>query len=783
MNKNVFRLFIFILIFSPLAFGTVEQWSFTIMETLSLLALCLLLFNQMKDREPYLFDIPGIIPLILLLAYMLIQLIPLPSSFVKLISSNTYALYSETAGIVEPIGWIPLTINKKQTLIEFFRITSYAGLYIVTVQLLAKKEYLKKTVMAIIIFASVLSLFAMIQHLLSSNKIYYFRELTKGGSPFGPYVNRNHYAGFMTMVFPIVLSIFLFYKPDFRYGSLRERIAELFDQKMTSTHILIGFSAVLIALSIFLSLSRTGIIALTLSMILFGLLIVLKVNRSRGFSIMILFVLILCVVGWFGWEPIFERFEKIRDVSGDIYEKRFEFWNDSINIIRDYPLVGTGFGSFSHIYPKYRSISSNYFLGHPHNDYLELFIDGGIIAVILFVWFIAAVLSRSYRVFIKRRELYLIYLFIGSITGIISMLIHSVTDFNLHIGANGLYFFFLIGLTVSAAHTRFHENKKTYLETIKLSKRKIMFGTVSVLLIACGLFNISLLAGQFYYFPLKDKNLEISRSTEELQAMKNEALNAARFDPLEAEYQYYIAQTDRLLGNHESAAQYYRKALKLKPVNAEYLQMYGLVLSELRQDSTAERLLLAGIRYDRQNTLRYQIYAPWLFARDRKDAGIDYLKKAISMEPEKTREYIAIMVINGLRDEEIMMAIPESSVPYVHFADYLVSTGNDTIAENVYLKALAYTEKEKDIKTSVFINIYNYYRERRLFNNALYVMKKAADKLPDTVYIRLTRARAYEEAGLTHQAIEHYKEVLDRDPNNKRAKLRLEKLVKESAEQ
>jgi O-antigen ligase/cytochrome c-type biogenesis protein CcmH/NrfG len=780
MNKIVFRLFIFILIFSPLAFGTVEQWSFTVMETLALLALCLLLFNQMKERKPYLFDIPGIMPLILLLAYMLIQLIPLPSSFVKLISSNTYALYRETAGIVEPLGWIPLTINKKRTLIEFFRITAYASLYILAVQLLAKKEYLKKTVMVIIIFASLLSLFAIVQHLLSSNKIYYFRELTKGGSPFGPYVNRNHYAGFMAMVFPIVLSVFLFYKPDFTYGSLRERIADFFDQKVTNRHLLIGFSSVLIALSIFLSLSRAGIIALTLSMILFGALIVLRVNSRRGMSIIILFVLILCVVGWFGWEPIFERFETIRDVSGDISEKRFEFWNDSINIIRDYPLTGTGFGSFAHIYPKYRSISSNYFLEHPHNDYLELFIEGGMIAVILFIWFIAAVFYRSYRIFIKRRELYSRYLFIGSMTGIISMLIHSLTDFGLHIGANSLYFFFLIGLAVSAAHTRFHENKKTYLETIKLSKRTIIFGTVSVLLIACTLFNISLLAGQFYYFPLKDKNLEISRSTIDLYRMKDRALKASRFDRLEAEYQYYIAQIYRLLGKHESAAQYHRKALQLDPVNAQHLQMYGLVLSELRQDSAAEKLLLAGIRYDRKNTLRYQIYAPWLFDRDKKDAGIDYLKKAISIEPEKTRQYIAIMVLNGLRDEEIMRAIPENSVPHVHFADYLVSTGNDGIAENVYLKALAYTEKEKDIHTSVFMKIYNYYRDRRLYNNALYVMKKAADKLPDTVYTRLITARAYEEAGLIRQAIEHYKEVLARDPNNKRAKLRLEKLVEDS---
>ena len=88
----------------------------------------------------------------------------------------------------------------------------------------------------LIIFASSLSVFAMLQHILPNSKIYWLRELTLGGSPFGPYVNRNHYAGLMEMLFPLVLSLFLFYKPRTTRKSLRGRTAEIFNIQETNVY-------------------------------------------------------------------------------------------------------------------------------------------------------------------------------------------------------------------------------------------------------------------------------------------------------------------------------------------------------------------------------------------------------------------------------------------------------------------------------------------------------------------------------------------------------------------
>jgi hypothetical protein len=166
MTGTSYRLLIFLLIFSPLAFGTVEEWSLAVLEITAVLAFCILLSNQIRNKKALFHDIPGFTPLMLFLAYIAFQLIPLPPALVKIISPDTYTLYSETIGLM-----------------EFFRFSSYAAVYILTVQLLTDKDLLKKTIMTVIIFASAVSFFGILQHLLFNNKIYWIRELTTVREP------------------------------------------------------------------------------------------------------------------------------------------------------------------------------------------------------------------------------------------------------------------------------------------------------------------------------------------------------------------------------------------------------------------------------------------------------------------------------------------------------------------------------------------------------------------------------------------------------------------------
>src|SRR4029077_12270727 len=55
------------------------------------------------------------------------------------------------------------------------------------------------------VFGLLVPIFGILQQLTFNGKLYWFREMRYGGIPFGPYVNRNHFAGFAGLDPPIAL--------------------------------------------------------------------------------------------------------------------------------------------------------------------------------------------------------------------------------------------------------------------------------------------------------------------------------------------------------------------------------------------------------------------------------------------------------------------------------------------------------------------------------------------------------------------------------------------------
>jgi tetratricopeptide (TPR) repeat protein len=482
-------------------------------------------------------------------------------------------------------------------------------------------------------------------------------------------------------------------------------------------------------------------------------------------------------VGWFGWDPIIERFKEISPMKEEITEFRPILWKDSRKIVNDFLVTGTGFGSFVTIYPLYRTLPTKNLVDHAHNDYIELLTDGGIIGFLIVMWFVLTVFYTSFRVFLKRRELYSVYLFIGSVAGLISILLHSVTDFNLHIGANGLYFFFLSGLVVSTANTRLREGlNKTYLRQIHPPSGTLTALTGAVLLI-CAAFNAGVIAGRVSFSPLQEKKLSRDISGQELLLTRERTYSASHFDPLESRYHYSVGYVERLLENQEAAMAHYKKAVHLNPLNSEYLQRFGLLLAETKNYHAAEQLLRSGIAYDPGNHTRYRTYALWLLSQGKKQDAAGIIKTAISLQPEKTRDYITLLVLNGFSDDEIVNGLPERVEPFLYFAQYLSKIGKASMVENAYLSALQNVKNEATVNPSFFSAIYGYYMSKGRYDDALQIMRSATEYLPNDVGLRIMTGGVYEKMGITYRAIEEYRKALMIDPKRQDVKKRLDALL------
>jgi hypothetical protein len=251
------------------------------MELLCFLAVGLYLVNQWYSRKS-IYQTPALIPLVIFLGYLLIQIIPLPPWMLELFSPNTARLYKDTIGIIDGNAWHSISINKRATILEFFRYASYVGFYFLTVQLLSSKERLQGVVSLVVIFLTTLSAFAIIQYFTSQDTIYWFFEVPKNSIIFGPYVNHNHFAGLMELALPLVIALFIYLKPQISYKQTwREKIVEMFDFQGINLHILLGFSALLIASSVVLSLSRGGMISAGLSTVLLGIMVSSRFKQKK----------------------------------------------------------------------------------------------------------------------------------------------------------------------------------------------------------------------------------------------------------------------------------------------------------------------------------------------------------------------------------------------------------------------------------------------------------------------------------------------------------------------
>ncbi len=506
-----FYLLIFTLIFAPLAYGTTRPLAMTIVQAVILFALLWVCVDAALKRRKF-YRPPGLLPLGLLGGLMLLQMIPLPAGLLQVISPVTWQRYMDTVWLLQPDLWMPLSFTLQRTVTAFCYFFVCVAFYILATQCLADSARLRKSVRIVTVFAGLYALVSILEALLPNGRILWLLQPWPeyAGESFGSYINGNHFAGLMGMLLPLVVILFLVDKPLAQYGGWKDRLVDFCSDPRLGAHLLTGFAALLVAASIFLSLSRGGILSTLGAMLVLCLLLAWRRHYRRQALILIGFIVILFFfIGIFGWTNIFDAFARIRNLQGDIADARLVFWRDILTLVKDFPLFGTGFGSFVDSYGGYQTI----FMGeriavfHAHNDYLELAAEGGLTGLLLAVWAAWCVLRQSWKAFGRRRKPFAITLYLGCLAGISALLLHSLTDFNLHIGANGLYFTFLVALLVAAASTS--SRSGSHSELPKVSRGRVSLALPLIVIGLCGslLFNVGGLVAEATLVPVVGANL------------------------------------------------------------------------------------------------------------------------------------------------------------------------------------------------------------------------------------------------------------------------------------
>lgn len=771
-----YRLYLFILIFAPLAFGTVELWSLTIVEVLTVIAAVFLLGPICFHRR-HLYYIPGLVPLLLLLLFILVQLIPLPADFVRFFSPSTYNAY---APVISVSGgeWIPLTINQKGTLQEFFRVACYGIFYILTIQLLSIDGYLKKTVFVVIGLAACIALLAIIQQVDSPDKIYWFRTVPQNASPFGPWINPNQFAGFMEMMSPLALGLFLFYRPRVPLDlTLREKLVNFFTMPGSNLYLFLGSAAVLMALSVFISLCRGGILTITASVFVFMLLYNMKKPKYGRAAILVITGSVIIAVSWFGWDTIISEFNHGFSPSGELSDGRFFLWADSLRIIQSFFLFGTGFGTFIDIFPSFRSFPGYSIFDHAHNDYLELLTDGGIIGFTLAAWFVLAVLRHGWKMIRVRNDQYAVLLGIGAITGIIAMLMHSVTDFNMHNGADGLYFFFLCGLLVVVVNTRFGYTASMTLLEKQSRKWNIVYLSGAVMLtILLPTVQYGALCAKKEYDQVKDIYVNRHLSEDRLQELIHGVSMAKSLDPWEHLYSFKLGTIEWFLQNREKSLEHFLRATRLSPMNGVALQRIGLLIADDADDTNAMMLLEKGYKRNLDNDELVISFAEYLLHKGERKEAVEVIATRVRKTPSLVKKWAPLFEDFAFSREEISTVLLRSVDAWIDYGEYLEKMNDIDEAGYYFGTALSFIETEEQIKPHWFQKLIQFYKKNDQPAKAHLILRQASELVPDYASFHIQLGDYYRTEGITYRAREEYQRALMIDPGNKTVTRRLRQM-------
>jgi O-antigen ligase len=401
-----------LLLFGPLAFGTVEPWSIFILEAGATGLAILWLAKQWLDGEIKIKGNPLFLPMGVFGFLILIQI---------LFHTTSYPHDTVSAALLY---------------------CAYGTLCFLSGQSLLRTAQARNLALILCIYGAVLATFALLQGISANGKLYWVRVPRLGGWIYGPYVNHNHYAGLMEMLLPIPLVLCLT-----RLAHSKERIAA-------------AAAAAVMAGTIFLSGSRGGMLALFGELIVLAVVLVKQRRDLRTAVGLGIFLLVVAgLLTWLGGDELLRRLATVETAHTDLSaEMRLQINRDGLRMFWSKPVLGWGLDSFPVVYPQFRSFYTNFFVNQAHNDYLQLLIEMGVLGFATMLWFLIVLYRSALRKIGNWTSQVTGAMTLACILGFTGILIHSAVDFNLHIPANAALFYVLC--TVAAADPLLHPMRK-----------------------------------------------------------------------------------------------------------------------------------------------------------------------------------------------------------------------------------------------------------------------------------------------------------------------------------
>jgi tetratricopeptide (TPR) repeat protein len=354
----------------------------------------------------------------------------------------------------------PLSFYRTATAQTLCRILAALALFALVRNNIPAEKGLLHLSIAASINGVALSLLAILQ-LFSSHPNQIYWQYNAPASVFGPFICRNHFPFYVNCCIGLALGLLVYLQTDAsgnelherngagrrhsrRHSSRKSRNREESKQVESSSGVLrveglwLALGLAMMLCAVVLSLSRGGIVVLFAAAVV-GFLVwgrkLLKLSPLTT-GLVVGLAGAFGLLSWFGFNLIKPRLETL--LQGGGMEARAPLWTSCIPLFGQFPIFGTGYGTFQMVEPLYRDYVSQEFnqltFVHAHNEFIEAMVEGGILRLIITVAAIGFVFAAGYRV-LRGRSAGSSALAAGALFAFATVVMHSLVDFGMHVPA------------------------------------------------------------------------------------------------------------------------------------------------------------------------------------------------------------------------------------------------------------------------------------------------------------------------------------------------------------
>ena len=454
--------------------------------------------------------------------------------------------------IISCIYSINLNASLKQTYIIIPNIL----LCFLVINIVKKKKQVFIITACLVIAATIVSLYGIYQYfwglnetrnwVLQQNIQFHPGVLSRLGinQAFSTFVIRNALAGYLLLILPLCISLFLISKSFYK--------------------LFLGAATACVIFCLYLTYSKGGW-GIFLIMVLVSILILIykKFGHKKRFYIVSISVIVCLIIFSAIFLKIINRTNMIHDTSGS-FKVRLNYWKACPGMARNFPF-GSGIGTFGSIYPKYK-ISQAEEVQLAHNNFLQLWTEIGTLGVLSFLLIWIMLLKGGWR---GSSVTHLNVVKLGMYMGCGAFLIHSLVDFDFYVPGISMNIWLFIGIVEAQRHKALNQR----FLSVRGKGTKIII-SIFLILAVC-MVSIMLVRPSIAEIH-KDRAIGYLRA-DNIRLAEKELETAIRFDKTNGQYYFLLGDILRREGRFEEAIAFYRKAI----AHNKYMPHYHFALGKL----------------------------------------------------------------------------------------------------------------------------------------------------------------------------------------------------------